>query len=66
MRIRVGLISALGVAMIAAPSFAKSHCVATDGTEVSGAMTKKDCKSKGGTWKKEASTSTKTKSKKTT
>ena len=47
-------IALAALVLFASPAFAKAkhHCVNSDGTEVSGAQTKKQCKKMGGKWKK--------------
>ena len=48
------LFAAAAVSLLAAPAFAKRHCVDKDGNEVADAANRKECKAKGGKWKKEA------------
>ena len=47
-------IALAALVLFASPAFAKAkhHCVNSDGTEVSGTQTKKQCKKAGGKWKK--------------
>jgi hypothetical protein len=46
------LFAAAGLALLATPALAKRHCVGADGNEIADATTKKDCKAKGGKWRK--------------